>query len=194
LSSPSVHEVTGLLQDWRKGDQKALERLVPLVYQELHQTAHRHMARENSGHTLQTTALVNEVYLRLFGVREVSWQNRAHFLAVCARMMRQVLIDYARSRRRLKRGGGNDSVPLDNELLIPGDPCVGVLALDDALKSLANFDHRKSQVVELRFFGGLTADETAEALGISSETVLRDWKIAKVWLLRELRPEQAHGA
>ena len=194
MSSPSVHEVTGLLQDWRNGDQQALERLVPLVYQELHQAAHRYMARETSGHTLQTTALVNEVYLRLFNLRELSWQNRAHFLAVCARMMRQILIDYARTRRRLKRGGGKDNVSLDGELRIPGDPCVGVLALDEALKSLAAFDPRKSQVVELRFFGGLTAGETAEALGISSETVLRDWKIAKVWLLRELRPEQAHGA
>jgi RNA polymerase sigma factor (TIGR02999 family) len=194
MSSPSVPEVTGLLQDWRNGDQNALEQLAPLVYQELHEAAHRYMAREQTGHTLQTTALVNEVYLRLFGLREVSWQNRAHFLAVCARMMRQILIDYARSRRRLKRGGGKDNVPLDGELGIPGNPCVGVLALDDALKKLAAFDQRKSQVVELRFFGGLTADETAEALGISSETVLRDWKIAKVWLLRELRTEQAHGA
>lgn len=194
MSSPSVHDVTSLLQDWRNGDQNALERLVPLVYQELHQAAHRYMAREQTGHTLQTTALVNEVYLRLFGLREVSWQNRAHFLAVCARMMRQILIDYARSRRRLKRGGGKDSLPLDGELCIPGNPCVGVLALNEALKSLAAFDQRKSHVVELRFFGGLTADETAEALGISSETVLRDWKIAKVWLLRELRPEQSHGA
>jgi RNA polymerase sigma-70 factor (ECF subfamily) len=152
------------------------------------------MAREQTGHTLQTTALVNEVYLRLLGLREISWQNRTHFLAVCARTMRQILIDYARSRRRLKRGGGDDNVPLDGELLIPGHPCVGLLALDDALKSLAAFDHRKSQVVELRFFGGLTAEETAEALGISSETVLRDWKIAKVWLLQELRPEQADGS
>jgi RNA polymerase sigma-70 factor, ECF subfamily len=194
MSSPSVHEITGLLQDWRNGDQKALERLVPIVYQELHQAAHRYMARENSGHTLQTTALVNEVYLRLFDLGELSWQNRAHFLAVCARLMRQILIDYARSRRRLKRGGGVENVPLEGELRVPGDPSVGVLALDDALKSLAVFDERKSRVVELRFFGGLTADETAEALGISCETVLRDWKIAKVWLLRELRPEQTHGA
>jgi RNA polymerase sigma factor (TIGR02999 family) len=194
MSSPSAHEVTGLLQDWRNGDEKALERLVPLVYQELHQAAHRFMAREHTGHTLQTTALVNEVYLRLFGLTEVSWQNRAHFLAVCARMMRQILIDYARSRQRLKRGGGKDNVSLDGELRIRGDPCVDVLGLDEALKSLAAFDQRKSQVVELRFFGGLTADETAEALGISSETVLRDWKMAKVWLLRELSVEQAHGA
>jgi RNA polymerase sigma-70 factor, ECF subfamily len=193
MSSPSVHDVTGLLQDWRNGDQKALERLVPLVYQELHQAAHRSMARERSGHTLQTTGLVNEVYLRLIGLQKVSWQNRSHFLAVCAKLMRQILTDYARTRRRLKRGGGAPDLSFDSSLIIFGAPRVDLLALDDALSSLATFDQRKSKVVELRFFGGLTAEETAEALGVSTETVHRDWKVAKVWLLHQLSVEQCDG-
>lgn len=190
----SSQEVTDLLRDWRNGDQKVLERLMPLVYQELHRAAHRYMARERTGHTLQTTALVNEVYLRLFALKEVSWQNRAHFLAVCARMMRQILTEYARSRLRLKRGGGRVDVCFDSNLIIFKEPRVDLLALDDALTGLAAFDQRKSKVVELRFFGGLTAEEAAEALGVSIETVHRDWKVAKVWLLHELSAERLDGA
>jgi RNA polymerase sigma factor (TIGR02999 family) len=151
------------------------------------------MAQERSGHTLQTTALVHEVYLRLLGFGEVSWQNRSHFLAVCAKLMRQILTDYARTRLSLKRGAGRASVSLDSDVVVFGEPRVDLLALDDALNSLAAFDERKSRVVELRFFGGLTAVETAEVLGVSPETVHRDWKVAKVWLLRELDVEQPHG-
>jgi RNA polymerase sigma-70 factor, ECF subfamily len=194
MSASSSHEVTSLLRAWCEGDPKALERLTPLVYRELHQTAHRQMALERSGHTLQTTALVNEVYLRLLGSGEVSWQNRSHFLAVCAKLMRQILTDYARTRLSLKRGGGRTGVSLDSNLIVLGEPRVDLLALDGALNTLAAFDERKSKVVELRFFGGLTAEETAEALGVSAETVHRDWKVAKVWLVRELSVEQHHGA
>jgi len=194
MSASSTHEVTTLLQAWCEGDPKALEKLVPLVYRELHEAAHRYMARERPGHTLQTTGLVNEVYLRLIGLQEVSWQNQSHFLAVCAKLMRQILTDYARTRRRLKRGGGAPALSFDSNLIIFGAPRVDLLALDDALTNLATFDQRKSKVVELRFFGGLTAEETAEAIGVSTETVHRDWKVAKVWLLHELSVEQRDGA
>src|SRR3984893_471339 len=194
MSASSSHEVTSLLRAWCDGNQQALEKLMPLVYRELHQAAHHYMAGERSGHTLQTSALVNEVYLRLVDLTEVSWQNRSHFLAVCAKLMRQILTDYARSRLRLKRGGGVPNLSFDSNLIVFGEPRVDLLALDDALTSLASFDQRKSQVVELRFFGGLTAEETAEALGVSAETVHRDWKVAKVWLLHELSVEQGDGA
>lgn len=194
MSASSSHEVTFLLRAWCEGDPKALEKLIPLVYRELHRAAQYYMAGERSGHTLQTSALVNEVYLRLVGLQEVSWQNRSHFLAVCAKLMRQILTDYARTRRRLKRGGGAQELSFDSNLIIFGEPRVDLLALDDALTGLAAFDQRKSKVVELRFFGGLTAEETAEALGVSAETVHRDWKVAKVWLLRELSVEQLDGA
>lgn len=194
MSASSSHEITSLLRAWCEGDPKALERLMPLVYRELHEAAHRQMARERSGHTLQTTALVSEVYLRLLGMGEVSWQNRSHFLAVCAKLMRQVLTDYARTRLSLKRGGGRPGVSLDSNVVVLGAPRVELLALDDALTNLATLDQRKSKVVELRFFGGLTAEETAEALGVSTETVHRDWKVAKVWLLHELSVEQRNGA
>lgn len=167
---------------------------MPVVYRALHQAAHRQMARERSGHTLQTTALVNEVYMRLVGLREMSWQSRSHFIAVCARLMRQILTDYARTKRRLKRGGGAADVSIDGKLIIFGVPRVDLLALDSALTNLATFDQRKSKVVELRFFGGLTAVETAEVLGVSTETVHRDWKVAKVWLLHELSVERHNGA
>ncbi len=193
MFASSNHEITFLLRAWCEGDPKALEKLMPLVYRELHQAAHRYMAREQSGHTLQTTALVNEVYLRLIGLQEVSWQNRSHFLAVCAKLMRQILTDYARTRRRLKRGGGTPDLSSVSKLIISGEPRVDLLALDDALTRLATFDQRKGQVVELRFFGGLTAEETAGALGVSTETVHRDWQVAKVWLLHELSEEQVDG-
>lgn len=186
---PLDHEVTQLLRAWTAGDQSALEKLTPLVYDELHRTARRYMAGEQRGLTLQTTALVHEVYLRLVKVREVDWQDRAHFYAVCARMMRRILTDFVRSRRYMKRGGGAFHLPFD-EALFPGrQPAADVADLDEALTSLAIFDQRKSQVVELRFFGGLTVEETAQVLSVSVETVHRDWRLAKVWLLHELGGE-----
>lgn len=179
-------DVTELLRAWGQGDQSALEKLTPLVYEELHQAAHRYMAQEKPGHTLQTTALINEAYVRLIDRREMNWQNRAHFFAVCAQLMRQILTDYARSRLSQKRGAGVQPVSLDESLEVSQEPRTDLVAMDDALKRLASVDPRKSRVVELRFFGGLTAEETAEVLNISQETVLRDWNLAKVWLLREM--------
>jgi RNA polymerase sigma factor (TIGR02999 family) len=193
MSRPSGDEVTQLLQAWGDGDERALEKLMPLVYDELHQVAHHYMAHQPSDHTLQTTALVNEVYLRLINFREVSWQNRAHFFAICARLMRQVLIDFARSRRYLKRGGGASRVSLDEALVVSREAPVDLLALDDALNALAALDPRKGKVVVLRFFGGLSVEETAEVLKVSEQTVLRDWKLAKVWLLHELVGDKQDG-
>ena len=193
MSPPSTYEVTTLLQAWSAGDEAALEKLAPLVYEELRRTAHRYMARERTGHTLQTTALVNEVYLRLVKVSEVNWQNRAHFFAVCAQMMRRILTDFARSRRYLKRGGNAARVPFDEALFAGHEAPADIVALDDALKALAGFDERKGRVVELRFFGGLSVEETAEVLRVSVETVHRDWKLAKAWLLSELTREKDDG-
>ena len=190
MSVPPTHEVTELLQAWSAGDESALEKLAPLVYDELHRTAHRYMVREQAGHPLQTTALVNEVYMRLVKVREVSWQGRTHFFAVCARMMRRILTDFARSRRYLKRGGCADHLPFDEERFPGREPHADIVALDDALNVLAKVDRRKSQVVELRFFGGLSVEETAHVLGVSVETVQRDWRLSKVWLLREMSGEK----
>jgi RNA polymerase sigma factor (TIGR02999 family) len=184
----SPNEFTVLLKAWSAGNESAREKLVPLVYRNLHHMARRYMAGERSGHTLQTTALVNEVYLRLVDTREMDWKNRAHFFAICAQLMRHILTDFARSHRSLKRGGGAAAIPLD-ESLHTGSPAEFV-ALDDALKALTVLDERKSQVVELRFFGGLSVQETAEVLKVSPATVLRDWRLAKVWLLREMSPEQ----
>ena len=186
MVAPSDQGITQLLRAWGNGDRQALERLTPLVYEELHRAAHRYMADERAGHTLQTTALVNEVYLRLVDVRGVSWQNRAHFFAICARTMRRILIDFARSRQYQKRGGEAISVTLDNALDVSTQPAVDFVVLDDALKGLAELDPRKTQVVELRFFGGLSVEDTAEVLKISPETVMRDWKFARAWLAREL--------
>jgi RNA polymerase sigma factor (TIGR02999 family) len=192
MSEGPDHEVTSLLQAWSAGDEQALAKLAPLVYDELHRTAHRYMARENTGHTLQTTALVNEVYLRLVNVQKVEWQGRAHFYAICARMMRRVLTDFARSRRYLKRGGDAIHVPFE-EALFPGrEDHPDIVDLDDALNILAVMDQRKTQVVELRFFGGFSVEETAKVLDVSVETVYRDWKLAKVWLVRELSKENRH--
>ena len=193
-SKAPTHDVTQLLHEWGQGDQAALDRLMPLVYQELRRIAKRNMARERPGHTLQTTALVNEVYLRLVGERKVSWQDRAHFFAICARTMRRILVDFARSRHYQKRGGGEEPISLEESLVISGKPGADILALDDALNGLATLDTRKSQVIELRFFGGLSVEETAEALKISPETVMRDWKMAKAWLYRELGGEKQDGA
>ena len=186
MEVPGEQGITELLRAWGDGDQQALEKLTPLVYKELHRVAHRYMADERAGHTLQTTALVNEVYLRLVDVRGVSWQNRAHFFAICARTMRRILIDFARSRQYQKRGGEAVSVTLDEALGVSPEPAVDFVVLDDALNALGKLDPRKTQVVELRFFGGLSVEDTAEVLKISPETVMRDWKFARAWLAREL--------
>jgi RNA polymerase sigma factor (TIGR02999 family) len=187
-------DVTGLLRAWSSGDESAFEKLVPLVYQELHQRAGRYMAQERTGHTLQTTALVNEVYLRLVESPQRNWENRAHFFAACAQLMRRILVDFARSRNYQKRGGGARKVPLEEALSVCNESPQQIIAVDDALKNLAAIDARKSRVVELRFFGGLSVEETAEVIRVSPETVMRDWKMAKVWLLRELNSEGNRGA
>jgi RNA polymerase sigma-70 factor, ECF subfamily len=184
---PSSGELTHLLLAWREGEQEAFDKLVPLVYEELRRLAHIYMRREHKGHTLQTTALVNEAYLRLLDCSKVNWQNRAHFLAVSAQLMRRILVDYARSRRSLKGGGAAERISLEETQLLSAGPDPDLIELDAALEALAAIDERKSRVVELRFFGGLTENETAEVLGISSDTVLRDWKAAKTWLAREMR-------
>jgi len=181
------HDVTGLLVAWGKGDEAALEQLIPLVHDELRRIARRHMGRERQGHSLQPTALVNEAYLRLIDVRQVNWQNRAHFLAMSARLMRRVLVDHARSKQYQKRGGGAARVTLDEELMGAGEPGQDLVALDDALEALTHFDERKGRVIELRFFGGLSVEETASVLKVSSDTVMRDWRLAKAWLMREMR-------
>jgi RNA polymerase sigma factor (TIGR02999 family) len=186
-------DITRLLRAWSQGDASALETLIPLVYDELHRAAHSYMVREAPDNTLQTAALVNEVYLRLTGASTVSWNDRAHFFAVCATVMRRILTDAARARRSLKRGGTAEHVPLDNAVLVSSTPRVELLELDEALTSLAAVEPRKARVVELRFFGGLSVEETAEALQVSPETVHRDWRLAKQWLLRELLPGEAHG-
>jgi RNA polymerase sigma factor (TIGR02999 family) len=186
-----MNEITSLLRAWSDGDEGALETLLPLVYDELHRAAQRYMARESPDNTLQTTALVNEVYLRLVGggARTVAWNDRAHFFAVCATLMRRILTDFARARRSLKRGGSARQVPLDDAIIVSSTPRIDLLELDEALKKLAASDERKGRVVELRFFGGLSVRETADVLHVSQETVLRDWRLAKEWLLRELTNE-----
>lgn len=186
--------VTALLQAWGGGDQAAFQALLPIVEQELHRLATRYMRGERPGHTLQPTALVNEAYLRLVDVAHVRWQNRAHFLAVAARMMRRILVDQARAKGYQKRGGHAPQVPLDDIEVAAPAPAADLVALHDALEALAREDARKGQVVELRYFGGLTVEETAEVLAVSPETVMRDWKFAKAWLLRELAPDAAPGA
>jgi RNA polymerase sigma factor (TIGR02999 family) len=192
LDTPSTHEVTQLLKAWGSGDEEALEKLTPLVYRQLHQIAQRYMAGERSGHMLQATALVNEAYLRLVDCGKVNWQDRAHFFAVSAQLMRRILIDFARSRGYLKRGGAIAHISLEEVPSVCNEPDVNLVALDCALKALSAVDERKSKVVELKFFGGLNVEETAEVLGISSDTVIRDWRLAKMWLLRELSRESAN--
>jgi len=187
-------EVTQLLRAWSAGDEQALAKLMPLVYEELHRLARRYMAGERSGHTLQTSALVNEAYLRLVNTKNVSWQNRAHFFAVSAQLMRRILVDFARAHRSLKRGGETLTVSLEEGSVVSRPRGPDVVALDDALKTLALMDPRRSRVVELRFFGGLSAEESAEVLQVSPETVLHDWKLAKVWLLRQLSTENRNEA
>jgi len=183
---PASADVTSLLVAWSEGDEAALGLLVPRVYAELHRLAHHQMRGERAGRTLQTTALVNEAYLRLVDTRRVRWESRAHFLAVAAQAMRRVLVDAARARRARKRGGAEPPVSLDEALLAAPERSAALVALDEALTALAQVDPRKSQVVELRYFAGLSVAETAAVLGVSAETVQRDWKVAKAWLLREL--------
>ena len=192
--SVSPQEVTRLLQAWKAGDEGALERLMPLVYDELHRLARRHMAAEQTGHPLQTTALVHEVYLRLVDANTIDWQNRAHFYAICSRLMRRILIDFARSRNYQKRGPNFAHIQLEEAATISATVGSELLAVDEALKQLATIDTRKGEVVEMRFFGGLTVEEIAAALSVSRETVMRDWKLAKAWLLRELSHEGSHEA
>jgi RNA polymerase sigma factor (TIGR02999 family) len=183
-SSPNV---TKLLLAWGNGEEAALDKLLPKIHAELRQIARRYMAGERREHTLQATALVNEAYMRLVDARQVKWQNRAHFFAISAQLMRRILVDHARSRGYQKRGAGAHPVTLDENLMgEPNQRGQDVVMLDDALKALAEFDERKSRVVELRFFGGLTAQETAEVLNVSEDSVLRDWKLAKAWLRREM--------
>jgi RNA polymerase sigma-70 factor (ECF subfamily) len=185
ISSPG--QVTDLLRAWNHGDQQALEQLIPLVEVELRRVARAYMARERREHTLQPTALVNEAFLRLTDAKRIRWQDRAHFLGIAARLMRRVLVDHARARGSGKRGGAAQKVSLDEALLLAPEPAVDVLALDRALEALAAVDARKGRVVELRFFGGLSVEETAEVLHVSTDTVKRDWSMAKLWLLHELK-------
>ena len=192
LTSPKVSmpdspkEITQLLVAWGDGDETALAELTPLVYQQLHRLAHHYLSHERPGHTLQTSALVNEAYVRLIDWKNVQWQNRAHFFGVSAQLMRRILVDFARSRRYEKRGGGNVTLALDEVVLITGEKSADLVALDEALVSLAKLDARQSRVVELRFFGGLSVEETAEVLKVSEGTVRRDWSLARAWLRREM--------
>jgi RNA polymerase sigma factor (TIGR02999 family) len=179
--------VTQLLQAWSRGDSEALNSLIPQVYGELHQLAHHYMAQEHQGKLLQTTALINEAYLRLVNTQEAHPRDKTHFYALSAQMMRRVLVDYARSRRSKKRGGEVELLPLDEQCTLAVEPNVDLLALDEALTRLAAFDERKCRIMELRFFGGMTVEETAESLGISPETVYRDWELARAWLYREMK-------
>jgi RNA polymerase sigma-70 factor, ECF subfamily len=179
-------EVTGLLDAWAEGDRAALDRLLPLVQDELHRLAHRYLQRERPGHTLQTTALVHEAYLRLVDQRRVRWQSRAHFYAIAAQMMRRILIDHARRIAYAKRGGGARTVSLDEACVLGDERAEELVALDEALQTLARVDERKSRVVELRYFGGLSVEETAAVLGVHPDTVTRDWRRAKAFLRREL--------
>lgn len=187
--SPSPEEVTQLLLDWSDGNQAALDKLMPLVYEELHRLAHQYMARERPEHTLQTSALLNEAYLRLVDQKNVHWQNRAQFFGIAAKLMRQILVDHARQRHRAKRGGDAHQVPLDEAMIVLSCRAAEMMALDEALVSLATLDQRKSQILELRFFGGLSIEETAEVLGVSPGTVMRDWTLAKAWLRIEMTRE-----
>jgi RNA polymerase sigma factor (TIGR02999 family) len=184
--STSTSDVTRLLQDWSQGDPSALERLIPLVFEDLRQIAVRMFQRENDGHTLQPTALVNEVYLKLMDQRKIQWQNREQFFGVAATMMRRILIDYHKGRHAAKRGSGAPKVPLDETIAVPELRNLDVVALDEALSQLAVFDHRQGQIVEMRFFMGLSHEEIAKILGISVTTVKREWRMARLWLYREL--------
>jgi RNA polymerase sigma factor (TIGR02999 family) len=189
---PPPADVTQLLVAWNDGDQAARDELMSVVYQELRRLAHHYMKRESPGHTLQTSGLVNEAFLRLVDQRDVQWQNRAHFFGIAAQMMRRILVDYARSRRYAKRGGGIPDLSLDEALIVSDERTAEVVALDETLQRLAEIDPRKSQIVELRFFGGLSIEETAEVLAVSPGTVMRDWTLAKAWLRREMSNSELH--
>jgi RNA polymerase sigma-70 factor, ECF subfamily len=191
---PSVGDITLLLRSWSEGEEQALEKLMPLVYEQLYVTAQRYMSRQKPDHLLQSTALVNEAYLHLVKLGQVDWQNRGHFFAVCARVMRSILTDYARSSSYQKRGGGAQHVPFDECYMAGRSPHHDLIALDDALHTLARLDNRKSQVVEFRVFGGMSIEEIAQTLHISIRTVKRDWKLARAWLLRELDRGGRDGA
>jgi RNA polymerase sigma factor (TIGR02999 family) len=182
----SAGDATRLLRAWSEGEGDALEQLIPLVEAELRHVARAYMARERPDHTLQTTALLNEAFIRLVDARETRWQDRAHFVGIAARLMRRVLIDHARSRGYQKRGGGNVKVSLTDDIAIESEPEIWLIALDQALEKLSKDDERKAKVIELRFFGGLTVEETAEVLSLSPDTIMRDWRLAKLWLVREL--------
>jgi len=187
--SRSAQEVTQLLGDWSSGDERALEKLIPLVQPELHRLAHHYMSRERAGHTLQTTALLNEAYLQLTDKTQPSWQNRTHFMAVAAQLMRRIMVDHARARHALKRGAGAIRVTLDETAWVTQERAEELLALDEALEKLAEFDRRRCEIVEMRYFGGLTVEEIADVLKVHPNTVMRDWRAAKAWLYAELTTE-----
>ncbi|HKR60729.1 MAG TPA: sigma-70 family RNA polymerase sigma factor [Pyrinomonadaceae bacterium] len=191
--TPSPQEVTQLLVAWGNGDRAARDELMPLVYDELRRLAHRYMGRERPDHTLQTSALVNEAFIRLIDQKDVRWQNRAHFFGIAAQMMRRILVDHARKRGFAKRGGDQHAVPLEEVMIVSPQRAAEVVALDDALNSLAELDPRKSQIIELRFFGGLSIEETAEVLGVSPGTVMRDWTFARAWLRREITGQRSES-
>ncbi len=194
MSKTSPQDVTQLLFAWSKGDETALERLIPVVYDELRRLARHYMSEERPEHTLQTTALVNEAYLRLMDYKRMNWHDRAHFFAVCAQLMRRILVDHARRRLYQKRGAGKHPVSLDEAVVVPTQVNQDLVAIDDALTALARIDMRKSSIVELRFFGGLDIEETAEVLKVSARTVTREWRKAKAWLYRELNKEDSGEA
>lgn len=186
LMKPAPNEITQLLKDWSSGDQSALDKLMPLVYDELHQLAHQHMRREQPGHMLQTSALINEAYLRLVDQPQIRWESRAHFFGIAARLMRRILVDEARKRNSAKRGGRAIEVSLVEGANIAEEQAANVVALDDALRTLQAIDSRQSEIVELRFFGGLSIEETAEVLKVSPGTVMRDWTFARAWLRQQM--------
>lgn len=187
-------EVTQLLLAWSSGDESALNELMPIVYQELHRLAHFHLAKERKGHTLQTTALVNEAYLKLIDQKKVQWQNRSHFFAIAATVMRRILVDYARSRQYAKRLNGVSALPLNEALIVSPERAKDMIMLDEALTALSKHDERKGRIVELRFFAGFSIEETAKLLGVSPGTVMKDWTLAKAWLQREMNREKTSGS
>ncbi len=187
MTIPSSHEITRLLVAWSEGDQAVLEQLTPLVYRELHRLAKGYLRRERDGHLLQTTALINEAYLRLIDWKEVRWQNRAHFFGVAAQLMRRILVDFARARHQARHGGGARQVSFEEAAAVSVERSAELIALDEALEQLAAIDPRRSRIVDLRFFGGLSEEETAEVLKVSPRTVRREWSLARAWLHRELR-------
>ena len=194
MSSPSSHDVTTLLRAWSSGDRQALDQLTSIVYQDLHRLAHHYMSREGSGNTLQTTALIHEVFIRLVDTAGVNCRDRVHFFALCAQLMRRILTDHARARHTLKRGDGARVPDFDESLVVSAAPRTDLVALSDALDELAKLDPRKARVVELRYYAGLRVDECAQVLKVSPRTVMADWQLAKAWLWRELNPGQQHAA